>query len=194
MNIKLVGITGKHGVGKDTAAKFLCDTLLYTKYSLADPLKKGVKEIFNFSDDQLWGNAKDIVSPFWGVSPREVLQKFGTDIIRNRIKDVIPALKDIGDNFWVLRFNLWYRSFIDENPMGKVVISDVRFKNEALAVKTYSGIIIKIVRKLDYEEDTHISETEMDNIKEDILIENNGTIEALNIQLNDKIRGYTKKQ
>jgi hypothetical protein len=51
----IVGITGLAGSGKDTLADILVSKHGYVRVSLADPLKRICKEVFDFSDDQLWG-------------------------------------------------------------------------------------------------------------------------------------------
>jgi dephospho-CoA kinase len=52
----MIGICGKKFHGKDTIANYLIQRFGFTKVSLADPLKKGVQEIFGLTDNQLWGN------------------------------------------------------------------------------------------------------------------------------------------
>ncbi len=49
---KLIAFSGKAGVGKDTAASFL---LAVTRVALADEMKRICKQVFDFSDLQLWG-------------------------------------------------------------------------------------------------------------------------------------------
>jgi hypothetical protein len=51
----IIGITGKAGAGKDTAADVLVERFNFVKVALADPLKRICKDAFDFSDEQLWG-------------------------------------------------------------------------------------------------------------------------------------------
>lgn len=53
--MKLVGISGEAGSGKDTAADHLVKKYGFVKISLADPLKRICQEIYGFTDEQLWG-------------------------------------------------------------------------------------------------------------------------------------------
>ncbi len=67
MKFNIVGITGLHtdqagntrtaGAGKDAAADVLV-SIGYVKVGLADPLKRICKEVYNFSDEQLWGSSE----------------------------------------------------------------------------------------------------------------------------------------
>jgi len=52
--MNLIGLTGRAGAGKDTVADILV-SLGYAKVSFADPLKRFCKDLFDFSDEQLWG-------------------------------------------------------------------------------------------------------------------------------------------
>jgi len=61
----IVGITGLHrdeagsrqtiGAGKDATAEVLISKHGFVRIGLADPLKRICREVFDFSDDQLWG-------------------------------------------------------------------------------------------------------------------------------------------
>lgn len=51
----IIGITGKAGSGKSTAAKVLVEQHGFVEVGLADPLKRICQEVFDFSDEQLWG-------------------------------------------------------------------------------------------------------------------------------------------
>jgi hypothetical protein len=52
--MKLLGISGLAGSGKDTVANFLRN-LNFVPIALADPLKRICREVFDFTEDQLWG-------------------------------------------------------------------------------------------------------------------------------------------
>lgn len=51
----IIGLCGKAGSGKDTVADILVRDLGFVKIAFADPLKRVCKDIFDFSDEQLWG-------------------------------------------------------------------------------------------------------------------------------------------
>ena len=53
----IIGISGQAGSGKDTVANFLLK-YGFVKVAFADPLKRIVKDIYAFTDEQLWGASK----------------------------------------------------------------------------------------------------------------------------------------
>ncbi len=53
--MRLIGVTGQAGSGKDSAADYLVRTQGFTKVALADPLKRFCREVYDFSEEQLWG-------------------------------------------------------------------------------------------------------------------------------------------
>lgn len=64
----LLGLCGLAGSGKDTVADHLVRHHRYVKVSFADPLKRICKDVFDFTDEQLWGpsskrNASDYRYP-----------------------------------------------------------------------------------------------------------------------------------
>lgn len=179
----LIGFLGKKGVGKDTCADYLVDKCGYVKKSFADPLKAAAKELFLFSDDQLYGSikSKETPDPRWfGCTPRTVLQYVGTNLLRDQLETIIP---DLEKNIFTHHFKLWYEEQKQKNPDIKIVIADVRFQNEVDVIHSLGGIIIKIVRNVDNTDDlhsTHASETELEAVQNfDYIIPNSSTIDDL---------------
>lgn len=165
----LIGLVGRKQVGKDTAADYLCRHYGFIKYAFAQPLKQMCQQLFFLSDDQLSDNTlKEAIDPRWGRSPRQILQVVGTDMFRNHW-DV---------NFWVDHFGVWVR----QQEGAHIVVSDVRFQNEADAIKDRGGLLIQIKRGSAGTGDGHASETQ--NIKGvDRVIVNDGDLSKLYTQI-----------
>jgi len=53
--MKLVGINGKAGSGKDTVAEQLVSQFGFQQIALADPIKQYAYKVFGFTKEQLWG-------------------------------------------------------------------------------------------------------------------------------------------
>lgn len=53
--LRLIGVSGHLGAGKDTVADYLQNEYGYTRVALADPIKRFGHKVFLFSREQLWG-------------------------------------------------------------------------------------------------------------------------------------------
>jgi hypothetical protein len=169
----LIGITGKMGSGKTTTANYLVNSWKFQEYVIAEPIKQ-IAKIFGFTHSQLYGtqNQKLEIHPQWGISGREFLQKVGTDMFRDLLPTVIPDMK-INDSVWCDIFR------IKHDKSRHTVVSDVRFLNEARAIKDLGGIIIKIITDRVTYNNFHISELEQDGIPYDYIIVNNSDVKSL---------------
>ena len=184
----IIAITGKKGSGKDTLADIIVNEYDFIKYSFGDDIKLISKILFNFNNEQLYGNKKDIIDDNWHITPREFFQKFGTDYIQNIFPKTFPNIFNKGniDNkeFWLKKFELWYLNEKRNKKIFFVVISDLRFIHEYNYIKKLGGYIIKIERDNlnDNINTEHISENELDNFTNDkfnYVIKNNGSINDL---------------
>lgn len=207
--MKIIGIAAKKRSGKDTIAEYLIDKHGFERYSFADPLKKGAQEMFGFTDDQMWGESKEVVDERWGITPRKMLQILGTELLQLDIHNHTEEGEfPIGRLVWVHKFKLWVeeqkqkeKEMIQEAlqakaagllpedepiPELKVVIPDVRFPHEANPIRELGGEIWKVDRPSLSFKDEHASETEIDNIDYDLLVVNDGTIEELFKKVEEK--------
>jgi hypothetical protein len=183
----LIGFLGKKRSGKDTSGEYLIEKYNFVNYAFADPVKEICRILFDFSDEQLFGNKKEGVDFRWYLTPREAFQKIGTEFAQNDIYNYFPRLKErLKDEvIWVKLFRLWYEKNADKD----VVITDVRFPHEIEAIKSLGGKIVKINRNC-LVNDTHISENYIDSIKdEDIFynLDNNYKKEDLYSQIDTVI-------
>jgi hypothetical protein len=125
----IVGIAGKMQVGKDTAAEALISSG-YTRIAFADFLKEFVMKLFDMSWNQMYTFEGKQTKDFrYNLTPRELLQWFGTDVVRANFPDL-----------WVQHM----KSAVFEK--GDVVIPDVRFANEAKFILDRGGMVIEILR------------------------------------------------
>ena len=139
----IIGITGQMGSGKSTAASYLKEKYGYTEYAFANPLKD-IAVVMGFNVDQVYGtqDQKLEINKMWGVSGREFLQKFGTDICRDTLPSLFPN-NDFGQNtIWIKLFE----KYCVDNPGVNIVVSDVRFPDEARFITSAGGSIIRIDR------------------------------------------------
>lgn len=59
----IIGVAGNAGSGKDTVADHLVRHHGFVKVALADPLKRICREVFDFSEEQLWGPSEKRNAP-----------------------------------------------------------------------------------------------------------------------------------
>ena len=103
-------------------------------------MKNLVRDLFSIPENHLFGSQEEKAAPLWhlpkpdGVghwSAREVLEFFGTD-----------ACRSISPVVWV---NAMYRRLIT-SEFDNIVISDVRFQNEADMLRRIGGVVIRVVK------------------------------------------------
>ena len=143
----IIGVCGLIGSGKDTIADYLISNHNFQKISFADKLKDSVGVMFGWSRDMLDGKTtesrewREKVDEFWTketgrtITPRLVLQEFGTDCMRHGFNDGI----------WV---SLVKQELV-KYPNKNFVIPDVRFPNEANMIKSIHGEVWRVRRGQD---------------------------------------------
>jgi len=175
----IIGITGRKFNGKDTIADHLIVEYGFVGMSFADPLKDMCAIAFGFTEEQLYGNEKEVLDENWGTTPRKILQFVGTELFRNRMSEIIP---NIGNEFWCKVMDIK----LAKDKGRLIVIPDVRFQNEAELIKKHGGIVIKVIRDMPNQTDAHESE-QLTGIVKDHIVYNNGTKDELFKQINDII-------
>ena len=185
----LIGLVGLIGSGKDTVAQRLITRHGDKPDSLAKSLKDAVSSMFNWDRELLEGNTKESrewreqPDKFWSekmckeVTPRWVLQYFGTEVMRQGMYDAI-----------------WVDSVIGRYKGENTVISDTRFQNEIKTIKAHGGKILLVkrgpipTREEMQKQGVHQSEWDWVGSDFDYTIENNGTVDDLNLEVDSIIR------
>ena len=191
----IVGLIGAKRTGKTTCAEYLINNYKFESIAFADPIKQACKIIFDFDEEQLEGKYKETVDERWGITPRQAFQIMGTDFFRQFLPENHKEFeKVVGNKMWIKRLMIW----CEKNKEKNIVISDIRFPNEAEEVKKMGGILIKITNpKVNINKDSHISEQLIDKIDYDYLINNNSDINSYYLQIDvlfNKIMEKMKKK
>lgn len=167
----IIGLGYKARSGKDTVATHLVSNHSFVQESFAYPLKEYIgRQICGFNDKQLYGAWKEIVSPEWGLTPRQMLQMVGTDAMRDNVHI----------DFWVIPMRRKLKEHLKNSR--SIVISDVRMENEAALIKEMGGILIRVDRDNPdkISSPKHKSEYELEDYSGwDYIIDNNETLERL---------------
>ena len=189
----IIGISGKAGSGKDTAAKMLEVLYANPDISYEDFANKRYK---NFADIQIVHFAdslKETAQVLFRIGEWETNTQEGKKTTINWIgKTVRELLQGIGQGLRdAIDPNLWVKIlFANTEDWSNYIIADVRYPNEVYAIKKRNGVLIRIDRK-GAGAGNHSSETALDNYKEwDVHIENNGSIEDLFEAMKIFIKNY----
>lgn len=168
--MKLIGLSGYARAGKDTAAEALL-TLGYKRVAFADKLREvlyALNPIVVYGPDTV--RVKDVIDKFgwdgykataYSTEIRELLQRLGTEAGR----------RTLWDSIWV------DAAFANLDENGLYVFTDVRFPNEANAIRERGGEILRITRPGLKPANDHPSETSLDDYNFDDIIFNIGTVD-----------------
>ena len=171
----LIGIVGRKRSGKDTLARFASEEWEDIDIlSFADPLKQACKHAYNLKDHQL-EKTKDVVDTRWGMTPREMMKSMGHEYFRSEDPD-----------HWVKNMGFRVRG------LKRVIISDVRYHNEARFIRESGGVLVHVKRETGGVCDDHPSERATDEIVCDYSIINDGTLEELREKFLSILRGSLK--
>jgi len=161
---KLIGLGYRARAGKDTVGAILEQSFGYEPIAFADTLKQlcyGLVESSDSGDD-----FKENVQ-LCGLTGRQLLIAVG------------KALREhVSPNVWIDALNI--HGALDY--YGRVVITDVRFPNEAAKIKELGGILIE-VRRPGLPDDLDETETAGAAIKWDHTIVNAGSLEDLEVMV-----------
>ncbi len=157
---EIIGLLGPAGGGKSHGAEWFRQEHKFTLVKMATPLKNMLRGL-GLTHEHIEGKLKEepcaILS---GKSPRFAMQTLGTEWGR-QIMD---------QDFWV---NAWKETSRD---FPRVVVDDVRFANEAQAIRDMGGTLIRVRPAVDKQPQmdnaTHASETESNAIPVDFEIPN----------------------
>jgi len=133
--VKLIGLHGKAGSGKDTAARALAQCG-WAKLALADPLR----ELLVYMNPT-------IVGRFHRGYLADLVDKHGWD----KLKREEPAVRDLmqrtgeagrrafGQDFWIRQASMRLN-----RETRNVIVTDVRYPNEAEWIRESGGIVVRI--------------------------------------------------
>lgn len=190
----LIGLTGLAGSGKDTVAALLF-MLGYQRYAFGDEVRREVADIIERAQLKAAANFPLGIPEEWRLSSfdvlmyssieeiwekptpgymRQILQRHGSEYRRAQDPD-----------YWVKQFSERYDLFhLGLGNDARMVVTDVRFLNEADKIHQLGGVVWRITRP-GTEQMNHISEIEQNQIEVDAELVNDGSM----LDLAEKVRG-----
>lgn len=175
----VVGLSGKKRAGKDTFARVLVEERGFHRVAFADPLREAAlaldpivalgpmfQSIVGEPDARVLRLSQVVEGEGWEAAKerpevRRTLQRYGV------------AIREIDPGFWI-RAAL---RTIEAVP-GPIVVTDVRFPNEAEAISDLGGHVVRVNRPGLASADEHESETALDDYPFDLVVENASTVES----------------
>lgn len=178
MKLRLIGLHGPAGCGKDTVAQILCVNHGFRRISLAGPLKLGLEVMLDIPSNFLTDRhlKEKSLKEICGIdkTPRQLMQTLGTEWGRRMVD---PNLwLDIAQKI----INNINKQAEARNING-IVISDIRLGGEAQWLRSQGGEIWSISRDNNpcAIESEHESEIQLAPGFLDKQLANNGSIEQL---------------
>lgn len=171
----LIGLCGRAGTGKDTVADRLVEQHQFSRYAFADPLRSMLEVMlieagleYAYIHER---SLKEQPIPGLGFSYRHLAQTLGTEWGRS-----------LSPTFWLqlAALNLGLHDLPNSAPVhDRIVITDVRFPNEATWLRALGGQVVLIQRDVPnvrhHESELHVGGT----IQCDLVLDNTGSLAGL---------------
>lgn len=140
-NLVVIGLSGKAGVGKSTAASRLVHVHNFTQTRFAAPLKAMLRAFLYETgltpalvNRMIEGDLKEVNIPeLGGATPRYAMQTLGTEWGRQLIS------RSLWTDAWKANIKA-----LTQNGHNRFVVEDCRFVNEIEAIHSLDGIVIEI--------------------------------------------------
>lgn len=173
----IIGLVGKKHSGKDTFYANCLELFLNGDITL-QPKR------FAFAD-----SLKEVVSMELGISVSEINKN--KPLYRTKLQEIGVAKRQLDKEFWIneLAKKLLRYELHEAKVPSLVIITDVRFLNEAEFLHKLKAKLIRITRpSTDNDIDKHISETELELINYDYPLENRGSNNLYKHQILDTLK------
>jgi hypothetical protein len=176
-----IALIGKARSGKDTAAGFLVRERAYTRVAFADPLKEMALSI-----DPLVPARERLIHVRLSALVRDVGWEYAKDHypeVRSVLQRIGQTQREFDADYWV---NVAARKIAGAEAWNlPVVVTDVRYLNEAVMLRARGFKMIRIIRPRigvttkEARAAMHASENELNDYPTDAVIYNDGDLDAL---------------
>jgi len=167
----VIGLAGKFGSGKDTAAALIQEAFPGQQWRVISFARLVKQVVATLTSTTLEQNLSD--------AGKQTVPRGFTDSLSTLQQKVGMAMRSIDELVWIKA------AFAPVMPEDNVIVTDVRFPNEVRAIHDHQGMVIRLWGRAPRPNETrdpmHISETALDDLYHlfDFHIENSGTFEEL---------------
>lgn len=173
----VIGLWGYAGSGKDEVARFLVREHKFQRIAFADRLRAILYDLDPTIEDRngpgIWPHLSELVN------------EVGWDKAK-QVPEVRQLLQRLGNSARThLHPEVWIDAAIDFADLRRVVITDVRYANEANTVKALGGWMVKVHRTGVGPINGHVTEHELEDYAFDATIWNDGTLQQLGTRVED---------
>lgn len=177
----LIGLLGKARSGKDSVAAVLTADHGYTRVAFADPLKRAALALdpLIYVETGCWSDPEE------ERYLRQIVDELGWERAKDTYPQVRETLQKLGSAIRELDPDFWLDAALDtiEDTPGPVVITDVRYPNEADAIRARGGVLVRVLRPGLVSTDQHASEVALDRYPADRYLHNDGTLDDLAVEV-----------
>lgn len=177
----IIALTGRKYSGKDSAARYLCRRYGFAQVAFADPIKELGEVLCEHAcvdHDVLYNplfKERPVVG-LCGVTPRRLMQTLG------------ESLRTLHPDFFVELLERRVGIPQAAPVHDRIVVSDVRYDNEATWARRQGGIVVQLVREQALVHDAHSSEAGVALQHVSHVIDNGGTLGQLHTALDGLCR------
>lgn len=175
----IIGFSGYMRSGKDTAGGYLRDRHGFHHASFAAKLKDALYALNPLIPRDTAGPGDFRLQP--------LVDAYGWEQAKDRFPEVRALLQRLGTDAGrkVLGENVWVDAVMRDMPVDRdVVFTDLRFPNEAQAIKDAGGVVVRIHRPgFEPGPDAHVSETALDGFAFDFEVTNEGSLDSFRLAI-----------
>lgn len=184
--LPILGLIGAKRVGKDAFARTLTEHRGYARVAFADPLREAALRLdpivdWDYGCDGYLGTACECDNDAGPVRLSTIVERHGWEDAKDRYPEVRRTLERLGtDAIRTIAPTFWIGASILEltERTTPVVVTDVRYPNEADTIRELGGKLVRITRPGAIRSD-HIADNSLDDYEADYSVLNDGTLDDL---------------
>jgi len=193
----IIGVTGYAQVGKDTLANELVRCDRFHRVAFADAMRNvlyALNPIIEVPRKAHLNGMSWLVGGTHNKRLAEIIDQYGWDVAKVEHPEIRNLLQRLGTDGGRkhLGEDIWVRTALDNQQVERLVVPDVRFPDEAEAIKERGGFIVRITREGYGAINGHISEVAYQD--QDFTIPNNRTPEDLHQNFRIALASFQQSQ